>query len=198
MLGREDYESARQFGLEALHIGGDDIDTYLMLAFTAFCQHDPHLALEYIQLAQTCSRNPGIKGDIDLAQLLGYQAAILVKLGDMEAADAVKNRAYVLLDKTQSEPFFSFYEAISWYYEAKGELEQAIRMSRKLIEESEAHGSIYGGCAGRVLWCRLIGKAGQPLEAALAETRESFKKLIDPSLLLKKVERIENGDYSFL
>jgi hypothetical protein len=195
-LACEDYETAFQYGLEALSISGDQLDNYLMLSYTAHQRHDLQAALTYTQLGEKCHRAPGAKGDLDLVQLLGYQAFYLLRLGEIEAAEDVRLHAYRLLDKVQSEPYFTFYEAMSGYYEVKGDLERAIGICHDFIHAAERHGSTYANSTGHVLLCRLSGKAGKPLDAALVDAREAFKRLIDPSLLLKKLERIENGDYS--
>jgi tetratricopeptide (TPR) repeat protein len=195
-LACEEYETAHQIGLEALAMFSEQLDAYLMLAYTEHYRHNLREALTYTQLGEQCKRVPGIKGELDLVQLLGYQAYYLLKLGEADAAEAVRVHAYRLIDRVQSEPFFSFYEAMSGYYEEKGNLERAIALCYTLLESAEKSGSIYGVCGGHVLLCRLLGKNGQSFDAALADAHESFERLIDPTPLLKKLERIENGDYS--
>lgn len=190
---------AYKYGLDSLAIASNDnsrlVTSYTMLAETAHHRHDLHSVLEYAQSGEALVRDVEHR-KIELIQLLGYQAVYLLKLGETSTADALYQRALLLLNELGSAPYYTFYECQAAYHEIKEDLSAAIDACRQLIEAAKGTGSIYAVCFAQLHLCRLLGKAMQPMEDTVADARESFEQLIDPSPLIKKLEQVEQGDFS--
>lgn len=191
---RENYEAAKQIALQALAHAGNTrfmlCDVYVMIAEVMYRLKDYQSALMYTQLGIQLDRGIG------LVQFLGYQAVYLLKLGEVEAAEASWRRAQMEAQRLPVEPYFTFYEAISIYHELSGELEEAITACRRLIQATVKTGSIYAECEARNLLCRLLGKAGQPFEQEAEAVRTATRQLVDPRPVLRKLDRVLQGDYS--
>jgi hypothetical protein len=198
-LARENYEAANQYALDSLAIAGNDAflspTSYLMLAEVAHYRQDLHTALEYAHSGEALLHDVEHR-KAELIQQLGYQMVYLIKLGQISAADAAYQRVHQLTNELEREPYYTLYECRAGYHEYKGELSLAIADSRAFIEAAERSGGIYSGCAGRVHLCRLLGKASESMDIALAEAWQSFNQLIDATPLKRKLEQIEQGDFS--
>ena len=82
------------------------------------------------------------------------------------------------------------------FHELAGESDKAWELRERQFTEIEGKGFFHGEVWVRILRCRLLGRMGQPLEAELAETYKSIENLLKPESFIKKIKRIESGNYS--
>ena len=88
------------------------------------------------------------------------------------------------------------YDLICQFHEWAGATDKAWALRERQFTEIEGKGFFYGEAWARILRCRLLGRMGQPLEQEIDATRNAIGNLLKPESLLKKLKRIESGDFS--
>lgn len=88
------------------------------------------------------------------------------------------------------------YDLMCRFHELEGDSDKAWALRERQLSELEGKGFFHGEVWVRILRCRLLGRMGQPLETELRDTYTSIENLLKPETFIKKIKRIESGDYS--
>ncbi len=88
------------------------------------------------------------------------------------------------------------YDLMCRFHELAGDVDKAWALRERQFTEIEGKGFFHAEVWVRILRCRLLGRMGKPVEEELSETYKSIENLLKPESFIKKIKRIESGDYS--
>jgi hypothetical protein len=88
------------------------------------------------------------------------------------------------------------YDLMCEFHELAGESDKAWLLRDRQFSEIEGKGFFHGEVWSRILRCRLLGRMGKPLDTELQATYKAVENLLKPASFIKKIKRIEAGDYS--
>lgn len=201
-LGRENFPLALQHASRSLQLADDDrfmlIQSYTALAECAHQCGDLVKALEYADTceAEILQRNPSSNRSRELLQIHGYQMVYHTKQGNLETSAALYTQLSRELQHMRIEPYYTLYESLTWYHDLTGNVDEAIEACRELMTNAQKSGSIYAVAMSALNLYRLYRKAGRTDGFTADDVRHATARLKDPSRILKKLEHIEQGDFS--
>lgn len=88
------------------------------------------------------------------------------------------------------------YDLMCNFHERAGESDKSWGLRERQLSEVEGKGFFHSEVLIRLARCRLLGRMGQPLEDEMKATRAAIANLLKPALFVKKMKRIEGGNYS--
>jgi tetratricopeptide (TPR) repeat protein len=150
-------------------------------------------ALAYAQTAEMSAQRS--RRVASRAVAFAWQALILHEMGKVEESHLLFQRATSVRAGLGTKPSGTYYDVLSKYHERRGETEIALQLRERAVNEVCGTGQFYGECKARLLYACLLGRLGQPMDTALASTREATKLLIAPHKFLPKIEMVERGIY---
>ena len=85
-------------------------------------------------------------------------------------------------------------ETLSFYYEVRGDYDQALVLRRERLELASATGAADEEAYARLEVCKMMAKMNQPLGEELALARKATGKLRRPEKIREKLARLERGE----
>lgn len=195
----EDYDVAeRETRLYLAECSGNafrQTDAYILLSKIAAKRDDVDGAYQYaIETERAAHRANRISAEgIALLRQARYQQM----RGFPDEARALYERGEALMTELPHFYYSDYYDAVCGYLELVGEIEEAISLRDRQLEELIQDGVLALEIDCRIERCRLFGRLKlPPLEEELNIAYEQARKLPRPDRTLQKLDRIKNGDYS--
>jgi hypothetical protein len=195
----EEYEEALELGYKYIEVSEGN-SFRLSHAFTMQCEiaaflGDYTAAYDHaVSAAQQARRRGDTRAT--LAEALAWQAFMLLKQGDPEAAARLRQESLNIMSGLTMRPFDSFYLARCLYAEHQGDLDLALKLRRHELSELVGTGQYYTEFYCQTQICRLLVLMGQPVEDEVTAARETMRHLIDPSIPERKLEAALQGKLS--
>ena len=190
----EDYEKALELTeVYRARCGGNrfrQVDAYMQLCWLNFKLKRFELIGGFAAAGEGCARAHDRRRD--LCYLLGWKAYALFRQGQTAEAQRTAAEATRQAENVQMGP--SYHGSLSYYYEARGEPERALRLRRDMLAIELASGSLDGEANARLEICKLIAKMNLPLAEELALARKATEKLRRPEKIREKLDRLERGE----
>jgi len=148
-------------------------------------------ALAYAQTAELAAQRS--RRVASRAVAFAWQALLLHEMGKPDEAHLLYQRATSVRAGLGTKPSGTYYDVLSKYHELRGEIEPALQLRQRAVDGVSGTGQLYGECKARLLYACLLGRLGQPIDAALASVREAAQRLIAPQKFQPKIEMVERG-----
>ena len=194
----ENYQDAYEKALVYLNMSQHSafrmMHAYEMLGGLAYYQDDYDRVLGYAiemdEQSRRCRKKSGT--------VVSYEARATIARIQGNEDDALKfYRQKLAHEASLGTKRGSFsYDLMCRFHELAGESDKAWQLRERQLTEIEGKGFYHGEVWTRILRCRLLGRMGKPLDQELKATYKAVDNLLKPEFFLKKIKRIEAGDYS--
>lgn len=88
------------------------------------------------------------------------------------------------------------YDLMCTFHELDGQSDKSWELRERQLSEVGGKGFFHSEVWIRLARCRLLGRMGEPLADELKATAAAIDNLLKPDLFVKKMKRIEQGDYT--
>lgn len=194
----ENYKDAEQKALVYLNMSEHSafrmMHAYEILCDLAYRREDYERALEYAFEMDEQSRLARKKS----GTVVSYEVRATISRIQNNEDDARKfYRQKLAHEASLGTKRGSFsYDLMCRFHELGGESDKAWQLRERQLEEIVGKGFYHGEAWVRITRCRLLGRMGKSLEDELKSTYAAIENLLKPETFLKKIKRIEAGDYS--
>jgi hypothetical protein len=166
---------------------------YNMLRRIAYANGNVQLALNYSLQTDKYAIETQSQGIIASQKL--WQSVYYKRLGRDDIARTCHLTGIDLHDRYDLPRWPGYYDALCEYLELNGEAARALTLRESQLEDMKAHNSIYNESVSHVDYCRLLGRFGKPLDAALQAARILAQRMTKPELYLERLQKVEDGNY---
>jgi len=167
---------------------------YEILADLAYRREDYDTAIGYaIEMDEQSRRSRKKSGTVVSYEI---QATIARIRGDEE--NALKfYRQKLAHEASLGTKRGSFsYDLMCRLHETNGNADKSWALRERQLSEIEGKGFFHSEVWVRLLRCRLLGRIGKPLDDEIKATHEAIDNLLKPQTFIKRLKRIESGDYT--
>lgn len=194
----EHYKEAEQNALVYLEMSQHSafrmMHAYEILADLAYNRHDYDKALAYaIEMDEQSRQSRKKSGTVVSYEVRATIARI--RGNEEEARKFYRQKLAHEASLGTKRGNFS-YDLMCNFHELAGESDKSWALRERQLSEVEGKGFFHGEVLIRLARCRLLGRMGQPLEDEFKATHAAIENLLKPELFVKKMQRIEGGDYS--
>ncbi|MDQ7026888.1 MAG: hypothetical protein Q9P44_15170 [Anaerolineae bacterium] len=166
---------------------------YNMLRRIAYAKGYVQMALDYSLETEKYAIHTQSQGIIASQKL--WQAVYHKRLGNDTIARICHLNGIDLHERYALPSWPGYYDSLCEYLEVNGEVDRALAIRKKQLEEMETHHSIYNESVSHLDYCRLLGRLGKPIDKALKIARDISQRMSNPDLFLSRLQKIQDGDY---
>jgi hypothetical protein len=134
-----------------------------------------------------------IEEHLKIGEFLVHQAILARRDGDEGLAGRLSRRALSRVQRVNSLPPSTFYDALCHFHGAAGDLAAALKVRDRELQLLADRGRHHVECHCRLERCRLLARMGLPLDEELAAARGAARHLRDSAPVLEELERIAAG-----
>ena len=168
-------------------------DGYLAARRAVYALGEIDIAYKYAEMDVTVSQSGSYQRGA--ADALLWQAVYAKRLGNDGAAQQLYQRSIAQYERFTIAPSLTYFDAAAEYYELMGDNERALKLREAQFDELPARGSLHDMALAHLQYCRLLGRMGKPVDAALVKARAFVNTLRKPEAHETALQRIENGDF---
>jgi tetratricopeptide (TPR) repeat protein len=189
----DEAEKAVQIGLAEAHG-----NTYRMtqsnalLSEIAYAQGNLPLALSYaVEALKHATQGNMLRA---IASNYLWQAMIHRRMGNVGEAQNLLQRGIAEFERYDLPLRDSYYNHLCDFYEVSGDAEKALALRQQELKEVTAL-TVTAQSYAHLHHCRLLGRMGRKLDAALADARAVANCMKKADLYLERLQRIADGNY---
>ena len=164
-------------------------DALVVARRAAFALGEIDLAHQYAAMDVTVGSERGV------AYALTWQAVYAKRLGNDVAAELLFQRGLAQYKQFNIVHGLNYFDAVAEYYELYGASDKALELRQAQFQTLPARGSLHDMAIAHLQYCRLLGRMGKPVDAALQQAREFISMLRQPAVHEVALTRIEAGDF---
>jgi hypothetical protein len=166
---------------------------YNMLRRVAYARGHVQTALDYSLETDKYAIRTQSQGIIASQKL--WQAVYHKRLGRDALARSCHLNGIELHERFSLPRWPSYYDALCEYLELNAETERALSLRQAQLEDMKEHHSVYNESMSHLDYCRLLGRLGKPIEAALQAACLLIDRMTKPDLYLKRLKKIEESNF---
>jgi len=167
---------------------------YEMLVHYAFLQGDTVTGQTLIKACEAMARENKRRSLVAIAQ--AWRALFSLMEGQNEDAQSLYRLATSNMSQLGMAVSLSYYEAVSSYNEKIGDVDQALAIREQQLDAVSGRGGYYLESEVLLKKARLLGRMGHDITSIVMETMQIAKHLVEPTLLMNRLQRVEEGDFS--
>ncbi len=167
---------------------------YEMLVHYAFLQGDIATGKMLIKACESMAKENKRRSLVAIAQ--AWRALFSLMDGHKDDAQSLYRLATSNMSQLGMAVSLSYYEAVCNYNEKIGDLEQALAIREQQFDAVSGRGGFYLETEVLIKKARLMGRMGRDVTATTAQARQVCDHLVQPTLVLNRLHRIEDDDFS--
>jgi hypothetical protein len=167
---------------------------YEMLVHYAYLQGNISTAQTLIKVCEAMARDNQRRSLVAIAQ--AWRALFSLMQGQKEDAQTLYRLATSNMSQLGMAVSLSYYEAVCTYNEQSGDIEQSLTVRDNQLQAVSGRGGYYLETEVLLKKARLQGRMGQNVTSTVAQTQHIATHLSKPNLLLNRLRRVENGDFT--
>lgn len=130
-----------------------------------------------------------------IADALIWQAVYTLKIGEEGEAQKVLQQALDHYKRFNLAPALTYFDALCEFHEISGDMKRVLALREQQFSDLHLRGSLHDLAKAHLQYCRLLGRMGKPLDAAIEQARTFINTLQVPAQHHAALKHIENGDY---
>lgn len=167
---------------------------YEMLVYYAFLQGDITTGKMLIKSCEAMAQENKRRSLVAIAQ--AWRALFTLIDGQRDEAQSLYRQATSNMSQLGMAVSLSYYEAVSSFNEKIGDLDQALSIREQQFAAVSGRGGLYLETEVLVKTARLLGRMGRDVTDTITTARQVSEQLVQPQVVLDKLNMIEQGDYS--
>jgi hypothetical protein len=189
----EAFEGVTGYMAKATHNEFRMRSAHQLLRAIAFARGELHIAYDHAFHTEQFART--IQSHVDVGVALLWQATLNKRQGNDGLARQSYMQGIVIFMQNQLPHWPDYYDAVCDYLELCGETDKVMALREEQLAEYGDYGSLYYLSGGHLQYCRLLGRLGKDMSAALENAYQLSEKMRKPERYLAKLDKIRAGDY---